>query len=695
MKLKIQFYEQYQTLGAIKESTPYGLNQSKFTTEKEEGFVFYRKKIETTLKFYGEDYNLIKANEKISCCGKILLYFYRECDTENPYFVGYFYTDSGTTDESNEIYEVTDIRPYDIWEHLFVEWDTKYNVLEVLPNQSFNTIYERRLDLDDNNNQVAKLYLNRNRDFVDIILFLIDKTLSSTPFKNSTPSKSEIGLIFTDLISKVNKKHNIFKSLAFCHASDFYDSNSDSPSTVFKLSLKDIVELLQSMAMIEISFNAESQKLFFEHISYFRFNKYQNEIYSGNYYLPLENITSDNWYIVLGLSIEYQILNNNEGDYLGFKEFIETKSSWSQQWLKDYIEYLDKNMVLSSQVTIDLTKDDYKDGFFGKKKYSYDKSKSFKTFKYVNNANAALFNSFKSNKWFSTFDYKSSVNSLLERTLFLERTSLEIYGFAYSNIDFGSDCTLKTSTGTGEEKDISINGCCTDIDSCMIKFPQFNKSLLSVLSPNFDIEESFFLIALNTDIKTEAIKHYWSRNGSDLLVETTKVCIYREIRNSNFDLKTIELVNNYHSFDKPFSIGKFDNGIYEDNKNLWFQGLIKYPTYKKVVENITLSFCCSTTNFLLDNNYKLFCSNKAIIKRSLFDVEKNTLTLDFSCDSACNTILTSTESGQYVKYGELIGKRTIINNSGVDSFGIIIFTSTCIGIYSDGKGGTYENIIPC
>lgn len=694
MKLKIQFYEQYQTLGEIKESTPYGLNQSKFTTEKEEGYVFYRKKIETKLRFYGEDYELIKANEKISCCGKIILYFYRDCDYENPYFVGYFHTDSGTIDDSNEIYEIADIRPFDVWEYLFVEGDTKYNVLEVLPKESFNSIYERRLDLDDNNNEIAKLYLNRNRDFVDIILYLIEKTFSNTPFKNVTPLKSEIGLIFTQLLSPITKSYNIFKNLAFCQSSDFYDSNSDSPSTVYKLSLKDIIELLQSMAMIEISFNTQTQKLFFEHISFFRFNKYQNESYSGNYYLPIENITSDNWYIVFGYSIEYQVLNNYEGDYFGFREFVKTKPLWNQQWLKDYIEYLDKNLILGNQITFDLTTDDYKNGFIGKKQYSYDKSKSFKTFKYTNNANASLFNSFKSNKWFFTVDYKGN-NNILDRTLFLERTSFDTYKFAYSNIDFGTECTLKNSNGIGEEKNISINGCLTDIESCMIKFPQYNKSLLKAMSPNFDIEESFVLIALNDEIKKESIIHKWGRNENDLLVETTKICTYRQIFFDNSPLSTYALVNTFHCFDKPFSIGKFDNGFYEDSKNLWLQVAIKQPSYKKLVENITLTFCCSTTSFLLDVNYKLFCSNKALIKRSLFDAEKNTITLDFLCNSACNEILISTESGQYLKYGELIGKRTIIQNGGLDSFGIIIYTFTCIGIYSDGKGGTYENIIPC
>lgn len=291
---------------------PSGVSGLSVSIEREASRVFFRKKLNGQLIFQKDDWKLMEQYKK-DCCKVLGLTIHRQC-SQNDIFIEAT-MNAKKFKWNNRLCEVT-TQPEvtDIYKIFYKYWNKKINVL-ASPATAILEHYSRlEVDLSDHDSEKNRIiakggtYLesvytadstkaiwfkiknNRARFFLDIVLYIIQKTFESTEISYIIPkTTAELSYFLTSDINICSGQKNQFKEGIFIDASDMLDPTSEQnatglmasgkPNESMAISLKEILEELKTLADLEWSIDRETNKLKIEHSTYFyRGGKYLEDV---------------------------------------------------------------------------------------------------------------------------------------------------------------------------------------------------------------------------------------------------------------------------------------------------------------------------------------------------------------------------------------------------------------------------------
>lgn len=238
-------YKHYLTiLSSRVEVFPLNFNSTSLIDEKEKDQIFYRRKFNGTLRFKGDDFELLYVAELTSPCEYIIYEIEKKvsgtCNTYEIYWAGQFSTTDGAFDLDRCTFDVTPSL-VDDYMNFILNGDIEYNILDIPTIVTTNTH--------------AQTY-DRNRWLIDVIEFIVTQI---------EPASSVVSWFFNNLTNYVIGGVNKYQYITIAQKSDIKRPNSSNPATLAMLSFN---ELLNILKMYNVYYKYEDGIFRLEHISY-------------------------------------------------------------------------------------------------------------------------------------------------------------------------------------------------------------------------------------------------------------------------------------------------------------------------------------------------------------------------------------------------------------------------------------------
>jgi len=204
-------YRFYITIGSSQvEVHPLNFLKTSIQYTIDDDVIFYRRKFNGTLRFIGDDYDILYMVEQIDRCTELILTIEQRdsgAATWHEYWVGYFSTTDGNFDLDNCFFEVTP-KPYDDYKIFDEKGDDEFNLFSVAaaPAQNTNTTV-----------------FDRGRWLMDLIRYIANEisngiTVQSCFFELDT--------------SYITNTDNVYRYVTIFQKSDVKRPTSSNPATV-------------------------------------------------------------------------------------------------------------------------------------------------------------------------------------------------------------------------------------------------------------------------------------------------------------------------------------------------------------------------------------------------------------------------------------------------------------------------------
>ena len=238
-------YRFYITIGSSQvEVHPLNFMKTSLVDAQDEGEIFYRRKFNGTLRFIGDDFDLIYMVEQVDPCTEIVLTIEQRdsgAATYHTYWEGYFSTTDGKFDLDNCTFDVS-FKTYDNYK-LFEQYgDVEYNILDIATVVTTTT---------------RSFTYTRNRWLIDVIEYLADKII---------PGVSVTSSFFNDATNPVTGIASRTNLLTIAQKSDIKRPTSSNPATVANLSWNELMHILR---MFNVYWVYDGTDIIVEHLSYF------------------------------------------------------------------------------------------------------------------------------------------------------------------------------------------------------------------------------------------------------------------------------------------------------------------------------------------------------------------------------------------------------------------------------------------
>jgi len=238
-------YRFYITIGSSQvEVHPLNFLKTSIQYTIDDDVIFYRRKFNGTLRFIGDDYDILYMVEQIDRCTELILTIEQRdsgAATWHEYWVGYFSTTDGNFDLDNCFFEVTP-KPYDDYKIFDEKGDDEFNLFSVAaaPAQNTNTTV-----------------FDRGRWLMDLIRYIANEistgiTVQSYFFELDT--------------SYITNTDNVYRYVTIFQKSDVKRPASSNPATVAKISFN---ELMQILRQYNVWWKIIDDTLVVEHYDYF------------------------------------------------------------------------------------------------------------------------------------------------------------------------------------------------------------------------------------------------------------------------------------------------------------------------------------------------------------------------------------------------------------------------------------------
>ena len=244
--------------GQTYDASPAGIGKATFRIEREDGFVFYRKKIKGDLVFRNKDFKRIQTVENQACCQEIVIDIFRTCAgvTEH-YFKGVFSLKEVAFDLDGCTATVKEIRTLDEYTCIFARWEKEVNILALATARNFT-------DYD------GQLTYSRGRSLNQAIHYICIKMLEGSECVNATPaSENDLGIFFNAPANPISKRSGATNRLLIVQASDMVNPSTGTAATKGELSFRKLTEELRAMFRVEWFVNPSTGRIQFEHESFF------------------------------------------------------------------------------------------------------------------------------------------------------------------------------------------------------------------------------------------------------------------------------------------------------------------------------------------------------------------------------------------------------------------------------------------
>jgi hypothetical protein len=238
-------YRFYITIGSSQvEVHPLNFMKTSLVDSQESGEIFYRRKFNGTLRFIGDDFDLIYMVEQVDPCTEIVLTIEQRdsgAATYHTYWEGYFSTTNGTFDLDNCTFDVTP-KPYDLYKNFATNGDVEYNILDVTPEVTTST---------------TLVTYTHNRYLTDVIEYIVGQI---------EPGATVASWFFNNEYNPVTFDVNKYRYLTIAQKSDIKRPLDSNPATKALMSFNELMKILRTMYNVYYKFDGTTFRI--EHLSY-------------------------------------------------------------------------------------------------------------------------------------------------------------------------------------------------------------------------------------------------------------------------------------------------------------------------------------------------------------------------------------------------------------------------------------------
>ncbi len=241
-------YRFYITIGSSQvEVHPLNFLKTSLVDSQESGERFYRRKFNGTLRFIGDDFDLIYMVEQVDPCTELILTIEQRdsgAATYHTYWTGYFTTMDGRFDLDNCSFDITP-KPLDNYSNFDKNGEAEYNILAPVAGLTEVTV-----------NTNTQNYTH-NRWLVDVIEYLV---------QNIEPTATVVSWMFNNPNNYVTGGVNKYQHLTIAQKSDIKRPDATNPATIAMLSFNQLMEILRQMYNVFWVYDGSVFRI--EHISY-------------------------------------------------------------------------------------------------------------------------------------------------------------------------------------------------------------------------------------------------------------------------------------------------------------------------------------------------------------------------------------------------------------------------------------------
>ena len=238
-------YRFYITIGSSQiEVHPLNFLKTSLVDAQESGEIFYRRKFNGTLRFIGDDFELLYLVETVDSCTELILTIEQKNSghsTYHDYWEGYFSTPDGFFDLDNCYFEITP-KPYDLYKNFKINGDVQYNILDVVPIITTSTLL---------------VSYTRNRYLIDVIEHIISQI---------EPTATVTSWFFNNEYNPVTLDINKYRYLTIAQKSDIKRPTDSNPATKALMSFNELMEILRTMYNVYYKYDGTTFRI--EHLSY-------------------------------------------------------------------------------------------------------------------------------------------------------------------------------------------------------------------------------------------------------------------------------------------------------------------------------------------------------------------------------------------------------------------------------------------
>lgn len=264
----------------------------KFTTQLQDGELYYRTKLQGSLTITGDDFAWLYSQwERFSCCVEVTVnVFSPNCETGEAelFWPGYFLMTAVRWDFSACSAEVREILPRDGYDALFRVWEKPVNLLEQDPfrvpfTALYRDVYVTQVDSQGNTsvgppdgNARGSGYLGSEHHYKQGIRlsyaldFLLTKTITGSRASFIPGITSSF---YFAPINPVTGRKNLDKLLL--HGSDAKRPVSVTPAVKMVTTLQSLLDDLKALHNVYYMLNPDTGHLQLEHYSWFAQRSYQ------------------------------------------------------------------------------------------------------------------------------------------------------------------------------------------------------------------------------------------------------------------------------------------------------------------------------------------------------------------------------------------------------------------------------------
>ena len=244
-------YRFYMTIGSSRvECFPLNFLKTSLVDQKERGQMFYRRKFNSTLRFYcntkvgDTDFDLLYMVEVVDNCTDIILEIEQKdsgANTYHNYWTGHFTTANGAFDLDNSTFDVTPL-PYDNYKNFDLYGETESNILDAGLIKVTVKTYEE--DYEEN------LWV------VDVIEYLVSEI---------EPTAIVVSNFLNNTSNPVLGGTNQYRYLTIAQKSDIKRPNATNPATIGMMSFDQMMSILK---MYNLYYTYDGTTLRIEHYDF-------------------------------------------------------------------------------------------------------------------------------------------------------------------------------------------------------------------------------------------------------------------------------------------------------------------------------------------------------------------------------------------------------------------------------------------